>query len=153
MRTIRTPARRARFLEQLSKLSNVTAACDAAGIARTAAYKWKAEDPEFAEAWEAALELGVQGMEDEAKRRAFDGYEEPVYQGGMQVGSVRKYSDSLAAMMLKAHAPDKYRERSDLNISGSLNVRNMSEAELEAEVAAAKLAGLVDGETDDADAP
>lgn len=144
---------RARFLEQLSKLSNVTLACEVAGLNRITAYEWKRSDPEFAKDWEAALALGVQGMEDEAKRRAFDGYEEPVYQGGVQVGTVRKYSDSLAALMLKAHAPDKYRERSDLNISGSLNVRNMSEAELEAEVAAAKLSGLVDGDTDDADAP
>lgn len=46
--------------------------------------------------------------------------------------------------MLKAHAPEKYRERSDVHVHGKLSVTKMSEAELEAEIAAAQALGLLD---------
>lgn len=114
------------------------------------AYDWKREDPEFAAEWEAALALGVEAMEDEAKRRAFTGYDEPVYQGGRKVGEIRRYSDMLAVRLLSAHAPEKYRERSDMRVSGTLDVRAMSDAALEAEIAEAAAAGLVDGANDKA---
>lgn len=146
-----TDATRETFLAALSETGNVTMAASAAGLSRQSLYRHRKTDQAFAEAWAEAERIGVEAMEDEAKRRAFAGYEEPVYQGGRRVGEIRRYSDTLATLLLKAHAPEKYRERSDVHLHGALDVRNMSTAELEAEVAAAKLAGLVDGEPDDAD--
>lgn len=40
------------FLKALdTRMLNVTSACEAANISRTLAYKWKANDPDFAEKW------------------------------------------------------------------------------------------------------
>lgn len=135
---------RATFLDVLSKTANVTKACEVANIARRTVYDWKSADAEFAAQWEASLALGIEACESEAFRRAFEGYEEPVYQGGRMVGVVRRYSDALATFMLKAHAPEKYRERSDVHLHGALAVSKMSEAELEAEIAEAQALGLLD---------
>jgi hypothetical protein len=49
-------------------------------------------------------------MEAEAYRRAVKGVLKPVVQQGRVVARVRLYSDSLLALLLKAHAPEKYRE-------------------------------------------
>jgi hypothetical protein len=48
-------------------------------------------------------------LEDEAVRRAYEGVERPVFQGGKQVGVVREYSDTLLIFLLKALRPEKYR--------------------------------------------
>lgn len=56
--------------------------------------------------------------------------------GEPMVASVRKYSDTLAIFLLKAHAPDKYRERSSVDLNAKVALDSMSEAELAAELAA-----------------
>jgi hypothetical protein len=56
-------------------------------------------------------------MEDEAMRRAVDGWDEPVYQKGEQVGVVRKYSDSLLALLLRGRRPDVYRDNAQVQVS------------------------------------
>jgi hypothetical protein len=70
------------------------------GIARSTAFSWKREDPDFAAAWAEAVEAGVDLLEAEALRRARDGVDRPVFQGGVCVGMVREYSDTLMAMLL-----------------------------------------------------
>jgi hypothetical protein len=49
-------------------------------------------------------------MEDEAKRRAFQGVKEAVYQGGKRVGTVQKFSDTLLIFMLKHNKKEVYTE-------------------------------------------
>lgn len=56
--------------------------------------------------------------------------------GEPMVASVRKYSDTLAIFLLKAHAPDKYRERTSVDLNAKVAIDNMSEAEIAAELAA-----------------
>ena len=56
------------------------------------------------------MESAVDDLEAEAWRRAKEGVEKPVFQGGKQVGVIREYSDTLMATLLKAHRPEKYRE-------------------------------------------
>jgi hypothetical protein len=51
-------------------------------------------------------------LEDEAKRRAHDGIDEPVFYQGEKCGVVRKYSDNLLIFMLKARRREKFSERS-----------------------------------------
>lgn len=110
-RTIRTSRRRARFLEALGECAIVTRAAKAAGISRNALYEWRREDADFARDWAAAVELGIAALEDEALRRVLDGVETPVFYGGKQVATVRKFSDPLLMFMLRARRPDRYRER------------------------------------------
>ena len=126
-RTLRTPkkgkltaADLARFLKELAKRGNVTAAAKAAKIGRRTAFDYKAADPEFAQAWAAAMEEAADRLENEAFRRAHDGVSKPVFQMGGKVGTIREYSDTLLIFLLKGARPDKYAERQKLQHSGSI---------------------------------
>jgi hypothetical protein len=81
-------------------------------------------DPDFAAAFDEAVKLGTAALEDEAKRRAFEGCDKPIFYQGIQCGTVREYSDTLMIFLLKAHDPEKYAERtkSDVTLGGSLKV-------------------------------
>lgn len=110
------------FLAVLAETANVTLAAKEAGVGRRTAYDHRAQYEGFAAEWDEALEIGVAALEDEANRRAFHGVETPVYQGGELVGHIRKYSDTLAIFLLKAHRPERYTERLATEQSGSLKV-------------------------------
>lgn len=110
-RTVRTLEKRAEFLAALSATASVTAACEKVSIARDTAYTWRKAEPDFAAAWDEAVELGTDALEDEAIRRAHHGVDRPVYQSKELVGYVREYSDTLLIFMLKARRPDKFKDR------------------------------------------
>lgn len=79
--------------------------------------------------------------------------QEPVLdeQGNHKVAAVRKYSDTLAIFLLKAHNPDKYRENSKVELTGNLAVNNMTEEEIRAELAALAVAGVLNVDEQDDD--
>ena len=99
-------------------MANVSAAAKKAGVPRSTAYDWYKADEEFAAAWDDAVEVAVDSLEKEAWRRARDGVLKPVYQKGEKVGQVREYSDQLMVTLLKAHRPEKYRDRQQLEHTG-----------------------------------
>jgi len=98
--TKKSPELCAAFLMWLAKGYVPLVAAQNVGIARSTAFTWKREDPDFAAAWAEAVEAGVDLLEQEALRRARDGVDRPVFQGGVCVGLVREYSDTLMAMLL-----------------------------------------------------
>lgn len=102
------------FLAALRQYPVIKHACDAAGIDRSSAWRAKQADPEFSVAWDDALEEGVDRAEREAFRRAIEGVEEPVYQGGQLVGTRVSYSDSLLSLVLKGRRKKVYAERTEL---------------------------------------
>lgn len=106
------------FFTALAETANVSRACKAVGVSRQCAYDRRYAEPGFEKTWDAALRIGVEGLEDEATRRAFEGYDKPIFQGGERVGVIREYSDTLAIFLLKAHKPEKYRERFDVEHAG-----------------------------------
>lgn len=55
-----------------------------------------------------ALDENSNYLEDEARRRAVEGVEEPVFYQGDVVGHVKKYSDDLLKLLLKANRREKY---------------------------------------------
>lgn len=59
--------------------------------------------------------------------------------GKPMVASVRKYSDTLAIFLLKAHHPEKYRDNSRVEIGGSLEITKASDSELDDEIAQLEL--------------
>lgn len=110
-RTVRTPKKADRFIEALLGTGgNVTRACEAAALSKVAAYEWRKNDEAFAIRWEDAVEAGTEELEQEARRRAYEGVDEPVFYKGDECGLVRKYSDTLMIFLLKARKPDKYRD-------------------------------------------
>lgn len=42
--------------------------------------------------------------------------------GNPKLATMKDYSDTLAIFLLKAHDPDKYRERQDINLSGQVDI-------------------------------
>jgi hypothetical protein len=106
--TKHTPGKKARFLAALRTTGgNVSRACEAVRIVRCTAYDWRKADEAFAAQWDAVVEACVDELEQEARRRAFEGVDEPiVYKGEIQKNRkgrpicVRKYSDTLLMFLL-----------------------------------------------------
>lgn len=57
------------------------------------------------------MEEGTDLLEDEAQRRARDGTQKPIYQGGKKVGIVNEYSDTLLIFLLKARRRGKFGDK------------------------------------------
>lgn len=87
---------------------------------RTLIYAWQEQDDEFAAEYRDAEIQATETMEAEAYRRAVNGTAEPVYHQGAEVGSTQRYSDTLLIFMLKARAPEKYRERHEVKHGGQI---------------------------------
>ena len=83
-----TPHTRAKFLEKLKETANVSLAAELVGVNRIRAYQIKKEDKEFAEAWEEAIEIGIDNLEYEARRRAMHGTSKPVFYKGEVCGHI-----------------------------------------------------------------
>lgn len=65
------------------------------------------------------------GAIDPATGEHYPPHEAPLLRdaaGRLVPSTVKEYSDQLAMFMLKAHRPDKYRERSDVNVTGSIDI-------------------------------
>lgn len=152
----RTPERAIAFCAALAETANIGRACRAIGMGRTTAYEWRESDPDFAAMWDKAMRVGVTALEDEAKRRAFEGIDKPLThkgqftylrdpetgdvvrddEGAPRVATVKEYSDTLAIVLLKAHDPERYRDNSKVEMAGSLQLTTLSDDELEEEIAA-----------------
>lgn len=111
------------FLRALSATANVTEAARAAGISRQTAYERRESDPDFAAAWRDALEESCDALEREARRRAIEGTEEPVFYKGDECGRIRRYSDTLLIVLLNAHRPEKYRRNTKVEHDGQVTIR------------------------------
>lgn len=110
------------FLALLREMPNVTRAARTLGHAPRSFRNYRERDPDFAEAWDAALEEGIENCEAELHRRAFEGTDKPITHQGVITGSYKEYSDTLAMFLLKAHRPEKYRERQDISHTGAMSL-------------------------------
>lgn len=120
-----TEEAKARYIAALRSTCNKTRAAMAAGISTSTVAKHRKEDALFDERCNEALDEGIDLLEDSAHVRAFEGIIETRYgKDGQIVSEDRKYSDALTMFLLKAHRPDKYRERSqvDSNVSGGFHL-------------------------------
>ncbi|GAB6853055.1 hypothetical protein [Asaia astilbis] len=105
------------FLDQLRKTGNASEAARAAGIDRKTAYNWRKNDEQFSDHWTQALEEATDLLEAEARRRAIEGYDEPVLYAGRLICDAegrpvtrKRYSDGLLRMLLRANRPSNYAE-------------------------------------------
>jgi hypothetical protein len=109
-----------RFIEVMEQSGSPTLAAKNANISRKAAYDRRDRDPEFARRWEEALQAGYDVVELALRQRAVEGYEEPVFHGGQQVGVVRRFSDSNGQFLLRGYRPERFRDR--LEVSGQIDI-------------------------------
>lgn len=141
-----TAAKKRAFLEAFAELGTVTHAAKAAGVDRSAPRRWAESDEDFRAAWDAAQEQASDALEREARRRAIEGFEEPVvYQGQFtwieddETGerrplTIRKYSDALLIFLLKGNRPAKFRDNSTVELSSPGSSAVKVEAKTEATV-------------------
>jgi hypothetical protein len=113
-RTKLTPHAREKFLAHLSKTANVTESAKVIGMSRQGVYDARDTDPSFRRAWDQAVEIATDTLEQEARRRALDGWDEPVFYRGEEIGRVRQYSDRMLELLLKANRPRKFVERHEV---------------------------------------
>lgn len=105
------------FLAALARTGNVSEAARKVGVHPTLPYAWRKEDPDFAVAWNAAVEIATDALEAEARRRGVEGWLEPVFREKGQIGTIRRYSDRMLEILLKGHRT-KFRENQKLEVSG-----------------------------------
>ncbi len=110
--------KQADFLAHFSVCASVSKAAKKSKNSRSNIYLWLNEDVKFRDLYEEACKEALGALEDEAVRRAYEGTIKPVFQGGKKVGSIREYSDTLLIVLLKARAPEKYKERFQGELSG-----------------------------------
>ena len=85
------------FIETLEAQGTVSHAAKAAGVSRQTVYRWRDEDPEFADLWYEASENAVDAVENALYKRALAGEVIP------------------AIFYLKAQRP-KFRDRLNINV-------------------------------------
>lgn len=126
-----TPERQQRFIEALADKGSIAAACKAVDMSTEGAYHLRRQKgaEEFRAAWEKAINLGVQRLEDVAMDRALNGVDEPVYSYGELVGVRKKVNDRLLMFMLRNRAPERFGQGKSnlkgLNAVGKMEKRRL----------------------------
>lgn len=94
--------------------ASIGSAASAIGISRRQMYAWRETDSQFSEDWASALDARVEGLEAEAVKRAMGG------------------SDRLLQFLLASYAPERFSERSRLELTGpgGAPLLHLSDAEL-----------------------
>jgi hypothetical protein len=113
-----TAERQQQFLQYIAETGNVSRSIKLVGTSPARVYTLRQNDPAFREAWEEAEEIAADRLEQEAWRRAVEGFEEPVVSAGKLVRDedgnavmIRRYSDVLLIRLLQAHRPQKFDRR------------------------------------------
>lgn len=126
------------FLEAFAEYGNVTTAARIAGCSRRSAYNWLDTDEDYAAEYREAEIQATERLEEMARERAA-GYEvvdettevmrtitgsavldengQPKYIVTKRVAK-REYNPTLLMFLLKARAPEKYREKYDVTTQG-----------------------------------
>lgn len=108
------------FLTAYVQTGLLSQACLIAGCERKSHYYWL-KDPDYAAAFAEAKTMVADVFEEEASRRAL-GWDETRYTDDGTPYTVRKQSDVLLIVRLKALKPQEYRENAHLEVSGTVTV-------------------------------
>jgi len=119
-RQLKKTDRQIAFLAAWERFGTMSAACRETDVPRSLLYNTWLKEPTFAELAEGVKDRIADSLEQEAIRRGRDGWLEPVFYKGDEVGEIRKFSDLLVIFMLKALRPDKYRERTNVQHEGTV---------------------------------
>lgn len=103
-----TPELLERFLNYFRETGIVSTACKAVGICPSTIHRLRHTNVKFAEVYDLARAEAVDRLEEEARRRAFEGVEKPVFYKGEECGVIREYSDKLLEFLLTFNNPAKF---------------------------------------------
>ena len=104
------------FLDAFSEHANVLMAARAAGIHRSTVYDWLEHDQDFSFVFNQAKEAAKDVLRAEIYRRGKEGWDEPVFQQGKFVDTVRKFDSTLLMFHAKMMMPE-YREKQSLEVT------------------------------------
>lgn len=133
----------------------MTDACQVVGKSTTSAYKARERVRGSRNRWDEAVDASRPSIESEVRRRAVEGWDEPIFQGGKQVGVRRRYSDTLLKALYQRgvetppemnvkNVPIEEVEQSLLRKLGALERRLQRKAEEEALAARQEAADAAD---------
>jgi hypothetical protein len=120
-------ARQREFIAHLAETGSVRAACRRMGVGEHQVYVLRnhPEGESFRKAWEAALDMGIQRIEDTAMDRALNGVDAPVFYHGEKVGDRTVYNDRLLMFMLRTRAPERFGAGGNRGLGGLNAVSQM----------------------------
>jgi hypothetical protein len=109
-REAKTKRLQSAFLAACEECGNVAESSRCAGIGRNCHHVWLKKDKDYRGRFEESVEIAADVLLGEARRRAVDGYEEPVDAKNPAAGAIRKYSNEMLMFLLKSMKPEVYRE-------------------------------------------
>ena len=130
-----TAGRKKRFLEELAKHGNVKIAAQAThphrAIGADSAFRAERErDPDFAAAWDEALEEAAALLEAEIHRRGVEGYEETREDNKGNVTIIRKFSDqcllNLARFRIKGFGKQEVEAKVDAKVDAKIDLGSLA---------------------------
>lgn len=135
------------FIEALAATACVDEACRAVGMSDRSAYALRARSraQSFRGAWDAALDVGMQRLEQAAFGRALNGVPRPVFYKGEQVGEWREYDERLAMFLLRYRRPERFGAWLDRTFPPAIPVDGGSDSPGMLEDPAIRLDGYLDG--------
>lgn len=146
------------FLAEFTRTHSRMSALTMAGVPSLRVIdQWIQNDPEFKYRYVEAQALLADQMEAAAFERGVRGVERPIFQGGMLVGHVREYSDTMLTTLLKAKLPEQYgtvRHTLDVGVFGGdkgpmpnpLTIEEVHEAAREFGQVLARRAGVIEAQ-------
>jgi hypothetical protein len=145
-----TPEAVTKVLNNLANLGVMYTACIGTGMSLPSFDRIKKDNKELLELVAIAKTIYAEKVSHAVHCRAINGWLEPVFYQGDEVGYVRKFSDRLLEMQAKRHCPE-YRDRSqmDVNVGGGVLVvhkSNMSKEEWLKAYGEAEVKKIVDAE-------
>lgn len=132
-----TPDLQREFVAHLAATGIVTSAARHIGRSMEALYKLKQRPGAqgFASAWDRAVQMGVERLEDTALARAIEGSERKIIRGGEVVATERFHNESLVMFFLRNRLADRYAPSAHIHPGHPIyeRIRAEVEAEVEAE--------------------
>lgn len=104
------------FLAALPEVGSIRAACRRAKIHHSTFYAYCAEHPDFSAKVDAAKGKFGDHVEDVFIRGALVGWLEPVYNGKVKVGTIRRFDLLGRHKLLVRHKPE-YRSQQDVSLT------------------------------------
>ncbi|HVZ80317.1 MAG TPA: hypothetical protein VHE12_05870 [bacterium] len=102
-RTKFTPKAKEKFLQCLQNGDTIVQAAEKAGVSRQTPYDHMKADAKFAEQVAMSNEIGAEAhLLPVAINRARDGWEEPVFYEGAEVGTIRRFDNNLLWKLIQA---------------------------------------------------
>lgn len=121
--TVFTAEKFAMILNEICNTGVMGLACIACGMSPSHFRRLRVEHEDIQLLTDEATAIYHERLRWVIHNRAVDGWEEPVFYKGEEVGSVHKFSERLLEMQAKRHMPE-YRDKSqmDVNVAGGVLV-------------------------------